>query len=241
MTAAAPGNGAAPRGRDPREEEEPRIVVHDKRRLDPQTGAVREPTAATGTNEPTPSPDAGTTPASGDDPRVRELTETLQRLKAEYDNYRRRADRERQELVERATGNVLATLLPVLDDIERARAHGDLTGAFGAVGESLVGVAVKLGLEMFAESGEAFDPQVHEAVMQAEPAAGAREPVIADVFRPGYRHAGRILRPAQVSVSEPTGSAATDADTTSADPTNAGGAGADANPTNAPKEDEPPA
>lgn len=191
---------------DPSPEEEPRIVVHDKRRLDPETGAVREPSfpaAGSATSS------AGGSPSVPEvDPRVAELTETLQRLKAEYDNYRRRAERERQALVEVATGSVLAALLPVLDDIERARAHGDLVGAFGSVGEALIASTTKLGLESYAQSGESFDPQVHEAVMQAAPADGVDGPVVADVFRPGYRHAGRVLRPAQVSVSEPSGSGA---------------------------------
>jgi len=186
-------------GHDPEEGEEPRIVVHDKRRLDPDTGAIRDVGSFV-------KPEAAGSPAaSADDIRVAELTETLQRLKAEYDNYRRRAERERQALVEVATGSVLAALLPVLDDIERARAHGDLTGAFGSVGEALIASTVKLGLEAYAQRGESFDPQVHEAVMQAAPADGVDGPVVADVFRPGYRHAGRVLRPAQVSVSEPSG------------------------------------
>jgi molecular chaperone GrpE len=194
------------RGHEPDEDEEPRIVVHDKRRLDPDTGAIRDAgSSATAAA-------AGPPAVSAEDARVAELTDTLQRLKAEYDNYRRRAERDRQALVELATGNVLATLLPVLDDLERARAHGDLTGAFGSVGEALIAGVVKLGLESYAESGEVFDPQIHEAVMQAAPADGVDVAVVADVFRPGYRHAGRILRPAQVSVSEPGGPSGTEED-----------------------------
>jgi molecular chaperone GrpE len=186
----------------PPEETEPRVVVRDKRRIDPESGQVRDP-------EPAAEADAeaeGATPApsaSADDLRLQELTETLQRLKAEYDNYRRRAERERSALVEVATGAVLGALLPVLDDLERARAHGDLTGAFGSVGEALVTVVGKLGLEPYAASGDPFDPQIHEAVMAAAPAEDSDVPVVADVFRPGYRHAGRVLRAAQVSVSEP--------------------------------------
>jgi molecular chaperone GrpE len=191
-----------PRGHESGEDEEPRIVVHDKRRLDPDTGAIRTGVDVGSFAKPEA---AGSPAASAEDLRVAELTETLQRLKAEYDNYRRRAERERQALVVVATGSVLAALLPVLDDIERARAHGDLTGAFGAVGEALIASTVRLGLEAYAERGESFDPQVHEAVMQAAPADGVDGPVVADVFRPGYRHAGRVLRPAQVSVSEPSG------------------------------------
>jgi molecular chaperone GrpE len=219
------GGSSSSRGHDPQEDEEPRIVVHDKRRLDPDTGAVREPSAG-GPAAAAPDP-SGSPFVPEADFRVAELTETLQRLKAEYDNYRRRAERERQALVEVATGNVLFALLPVLDDIERARAHGDLTGAFGSVGEALIGVTGKLGLESYAQRGEAFDPQVHEAVMQAAPADGVDAAVVADVFRPGYRHAGRVLRPAQVSVSEPSGSGSA--------------SGSDATGPSGPEEDEPTA
>jgi molecular chaperone GrpE len=184
----------------PLEEDEPRVVVRDKRRIDPDSGEVRNQAET-----PSAGGAAGTSaaPPASADARVAELTETVQRLKAEYDNYRRRSDRERQALVEVATGNALAQLLPVLDDLDRARAHGDLTGAFGSVGEALIATTVKLGLERYAETGDEFDPQVHEAVMQAAPAEGVTAPVVAEVFRPGYRHAGRVLRAAQVSVSEP--------------------------------------
>lgn len=201
----------------PSQEAEPRVVVRDKRRIDPESGQVREPATGGADAELDPTgPDGAATPASGSGPaagsadsaRVAELTETLQRLKAEYDNYRRRADRERTSLIELATGSVLTALLPVLDDVERARTHGDLTGAFGAVGESLIAVTAKLGLEPYAAKGDEFDPQIHEAVMQAPPADESDVAVVAEVFRPGYRHAGRVLRAAQVSVSEPGSSVA---------------------------------
>jgi len=186
-----------------RPDEEPKVVVRDKRRIDPESGQVREPAAgeAVGADEAPAAPGGSEHGEAAE--KIRELTETLQRIKAEYDNYRRRAERERLSLGELATGSALAALLPVLDDIERARAHGDLHGAFGAVGEALIAVTTKLGLESYAAAGEPFDPQVHEAVMQARPAEDSDIPVVAEVFRPGYRHGGRILRPAQVSVSEP--------------------------------------
>jgi len=126
-------------------------------------------------------------------------------LKAEYDNYRRRVERDRKAVAETATAAVLSALLPVLDDIERARSHGDLTGAFGSVGDALVAVSSKLGLESFGQAGDLFDPQLHEAVMAAAP-SDVPEPVAAEIFRPGYRFAGRVLRAAQVTVSEPIGS-----------------------------------
>lgn len=191
-----------------REHQEPPIV-RDRRRVNPD-GSVREPDPSAA------SPDVGATPvadaaaampAQNEDAHVAELTDTLQRLKAEYDNYRKRTERDRQLVVEAATAQVLSQLLPVLDDVERARTHGDLTGAFGAVGEALVAVTTKLGLESYGESGDAFDPQVHDAVLQAAPATDTEVPVAAEVFRTGFRFAGRVLRPAQVAVAEPAGPA----------------------------------
>lgn len=182
----------------PGPEDEPRVVIRDKRRVDP-SGAIREPDPGP---EPASSQNTGEAAAPAPDARVAELTDTLQRLKAEYDNYRRRTERDRQSLAEVAAAGLLVQLLPVLDDIERARSHGDLTGAFGAVGDALVGVTTRLGLEAFGAAGEPFDPVVHEAVLAA-PEADVEVAIAAEVFRPGYRFAGRVLRPAQVSVAQP--------------------------------------
>jgi len=132
-----------------------------------------------------------------------ERTRDLQRVTAEYANYRKRVERDRVAMVEQATGTLLAQLLPLLDDVERARQHDDLTGAFKTVGEGLEAVASRLGLEKYGQPGEAFDPQVHEAVMQAEPDAAFSVATCAQVFRPGFRVGGRVLRPAQVAVAEP--------------------------------------
>jgi molecular chaperone GrpE len=185
------------------EHEEP--VIRDKRRVNPD-GSVREPdpSAAPAAQVPPAAPTGGPADGpAGEDPRIAELTDTLQRLKAEYDNYRKRTERDRSLAGDVATANVLTQLLPVLDDVDRARAHGDLTGAFGAVGDALVSITAKLGLETYGEAGDAFDPQVHDAVLQAEPVAGTAVPVAAQIFRPGFRFAGRVLRPAQVAVAEP--------------------------------------
>lgn len=199
----------------PREQEYEPPVVRDRRRVSPD-GSLRNP------DQP-PAEPAVEPPAAADEQitaEIAELTDTLQRLKAEYDNYRRRTDRDRQAMGEAAAAQVLAQLLPVLDDVERARTHGDLTGAFGAVGDALTAVVTKVGLERYGEAGEPFDPQLHDAVMTVAPAEGAVITVAAQVFRPGYRYAGRVLRPAQVAVAEPD--VATDApggDDGAADPT----------------------
>ena len=186
------------------------VVVRDKRRLDPESGAVREPATAAAPEwqtaaaapEAAPADGAGEQSAACD--RVAELTADLQRLSAEYANYRKRVERDRVAVVEMATAGLLAGLLPVLDDVERARSHGDLQGAFLAVGEALEALTAKLGLERFGAPGEPFDPTVHEALMQAEEDPTASVPVCAAVLQPGYRlSGGRVLRPARVSVAEP--------------------------------------
>ena len=177
-----------------------RVVVRDRRKLDPESGQVREPAAAA--EEPPPAEPQPEAEAEPD--RVAELTADLQRVSAEYANYRKRVDRDRVAVVEMATAGLLSGLLPVLDDIDRARQHGDLTGAFAAVAESLEQLTVKLGLEQFGEAGEPFDPAVHEALMQADPDPSASVATCAAVLQKGYRlSGGRVLRPARVSVAEP--------------------------------------
>lgn len=180
-----------------------RVVIRDKRRLDPQTGEVKDGAAAAAA-APAPPADPVDAPPVSDDARVQELTADLQRVSAEYANYRKRVDRDRVAVVEMATAGLLSELLPVLDDVDRARQHGDLTGAFQAVGERLEQVVAKLGLERFGEVGEPFDPSVHEALMQAAPDPSATVATCAQVLQAGYRlQGGRVLRPARVSVAEP--------------------------------------
>jgi molecular chaperone GrpE len=134
---------------------------------------------------------------------VAERTADLQRITAEYANYRRRVDRDRESVLTRARAQFVGDLLTVLDDLERAEAHGDLTGAFKSVGDKVVAVVQKLGLEAFGHEGEPFDPSVHEAV-QHEPseATGPTTTVVASVLRRGYRIADHVLRPAMVTVTD---------------------------------------
>jgi molecular chaperone GrpE len=173
-------------------------VFRDKRRIDPETYAVREPLV-----QP-PVVDDGTEEAAGDSvgADLVDLTEDLQRLSAEYANYRRRVERDRAAVRDGAVATVVGELLPVLDDIGRAREHGELEGAFRAVGEALEQTVTKLGVETYAEAGEVFDPTVHEA-LSAVPSAEASEPTVLEVYQPGYRFAGRIIRPARVIVAQP--------------------------------------
>jgi molecular chaperone GrpE len=155
-----------------------------------------------------------------------ERTADLQRLQAEYANYRKRADRDRLLAGEVAIGRLLSDLLPVLDNLDRARAHGDLTGGLKAVADQLDAVFTKVGLATFGDVGDRFDPSIHEAVLHDESDA-VTEPTCTTVLRPGYRLNDRLLRPAMVGVSDPappdaqlpadTGEVATpaDAETTS--------------------------
>ncbi|TDD87398.1 nucleotide exchange factor GrpE [Actinomadura rubrisoli] len=187
-------------------------MIRDRRRIDPKTGQVRD-TGATGgsggpADKPAPEAPAGGG-ANGVDEEVASLKNQLaerladlQRLKAEYDNYRKRVERDRVAVREQALGQVLQELFPVLDDIGRARDHEELTGGFKSVGEALEAVTGKLGLERYGAKGEPFDPTVHEALMHAYSSEVAETSVM-DVLQPGYRIGERVLRPARVAVAEP--------------------------------------
>ncbi|SBW19068.1 nucleotide exchange factor GrpE [Protofrankia symbiont of Coriaria ruscifolia] len=192
------------------------VIVRDKRRIDPQSGQVRVDAARAETSNPV--GDTFTSPTGGPPhdaaptgeadllaplrQQVAERTSDLQRLKAEFDNYRRRVERDRQVMAEQATGRLLSALLPTLDDIGRARDHGDLEGPFKAVAESLESALETAGLERFGSRGDEFDPLVHDALMHTYSSEVTRSTCV-DIFRAGYRHAGRVLRPAQVAVAEP--------------------------------------
>jgi molecular chaperone GrpE len=134
--------------------------------------------------------------------RLAERTADLQRVSAEYANYRKRVDRDRLAVREQALANVLAALLPVLDDIGRAREHGELSGGFRSVAESLESIVTKLGLVSFGTEGEPFDPKVHEALTHSYSAA-VTEPTCVQILQPGYKVGERIIRPARVAVAEP--------------------------------------
>lgn len=176
--------------------EEP-ITVTDKRRIDPETGQVRD-TPPSGPAPSGPEPEASGGSASDNTAEVDELKATLQRVKAEYDNYRKRALRDQQLIADRAKATALAELLPVLDDLDRARSHGDLeSGPFKAVADKLIGVLDGLGLAAFGEEGEPFDPELHEAVQHE---GEGTHPVVGTVMRRGYRVGEHVVRHAMVGV-----------------------------------------
>jgi molecular chaperone GrpE len=210
-------NGGTPPFGSDSEQQQTGPVVRDNRKIDPETGEVRQRARET-TPSPGPAADAGAPSeplveeaasnvgqAEIDDlkQQVADRTLDLQRLQAEYINYKRRVERDRQAVRELAVASVLTDLLPVIDDIGRAREHGELEGGFKAVAESLEASVNKLGLERFGEVGEPFDPHVHEALMHAY----SDEVTVASVshlLQPGYRLGERVLRPARVAVAEPT-------------------------------------
>jgi molecular chaperone GrpE len=230
-------------------------IFRDRRRIDPETGEVREPqgSAAPGPRDgtqpadqpadgsqaqehrdPSMDPDAQASGqeagATTEGDRVSELeaslaerTLDLQRLQAEYVNYKRRVDRDREVVREGATASILTSLLPVLDDIDRAREHGELEGGFKAVADSFGRIVEGLGLERFGKEGEPFDPRIHEALMHAH-AEGIDGPTCTAILQPGYRIGERIIRPARVAVAEPS----TDPAGAQVDPPAAGGEEPDA-------------
>ena len=136
------------------------------------------------------------------DARVAELTSDLQRLQAEYLNYKRRVDRDRDLVVQNAKLAVLTALLPVLDDVDRAREHEELSGGFKAVAEALERVVAGAGLEKFGAKGDEFDPRLHEALMHGH-SSEVTTTVCDNVFQAGYRMGDRVVRAAKVTVLDP--------------------------------------
>jgi molecular chaperone GrpE len=204
-------------GRDRRStssEEEPPVVIRDKRKFDADGNLRAGATEPLG--RPAPSDDAAEllegeepvpAPVSDADTQLAERTADLQRLSAEYANYRKRVDRDRIVVSEVAAGRVLESLLPVLDDIDRAAQHGDLSGPFKAVAEKIISALSGQGLTPFGEVGDPFDPSIHEAVMHGE-GDDVTVPTATTIMRRGYRFKERLLRPAMVGVTDPSGSVA---------------------------------
>lgn len=196
-------NPAGEPPRDPHEEGDPGgVVFRDKRRIDPETFEARPAPdapaaagAAAGAGADAPHPLVAETE------RINELTADLQRLSAEYANYRKRVERDREAQRQQTIGIVMADVLPVLDDIGRAREHGELEGGFKAVGESVEAFATKNGVVAFGQVGEPFDPNVHEA-MTSDTSADVTEPTVTAVYQVGYRVKDRVIRPARVGVTD---------------------------------------
>ena len=141
--------------------------------------------------------------ATGPISKEAELLADLQRLQAEFVNYKARVERDRDVARNSAIAEVLRAILPALDDLSRAEAHGDLEGSpFAAVVGKLRNAGDKFGLKAFGEKGDKFDPEIHNALVQT-PSAEVTENVIADVVEPGFMLGDRLLRPAMVAVHIP--------------------------------------
>ena len=139
---------------------------------------------------------------AGLEAQLAERTADLQRLQAEYANYRKRVDRDRAAVREQAVVGTLAGLIPVLDAIDKAREHGELSGGFEKVAESLQSALGKLGLVAYGEKGDPFDPNIHEA-LTGFPSPEVTEDTCVEILFPGYKVGDRILRPAKVAVAKP--------------------------------------
>jgi molecular chaperone GrpE len=214
----------------PRDEETPRVVIRDKRRIDPISGQVRVPageqpagTTPTGqareeqmSEHETPvvdeAPVAPSSSTGGGDleSQLAERTDDLKRVTAEYANYRRRVDRDRTLVVDQAAERFALQLFPIVDDIERARDHGDLTGAFKVVADRVLGLLDGLGVESFGKAGDPFDPSLHEAVIH-DTSSEVSVPTASTVLRQGFRRGDRVLRTAMVGVTDPEHPAAPEA------------------------------
>lgn len=131
------------------------------------------------------------------------LKNDLQRLQAEYSNYRKRVDRDRAVAADLATAIFLTELLPILDDLDRASQHGELVGGFKAVADRINSTTEKLGLVKFGQAGEAFDPNIHEALSHNK-SSDVTEPTATEILQPGYKYKDRVLRPARVAVTDPS-------------------------------------
>jgi molecular chaperone GrpE len=204
-------------------------VVRDRRRIDPDTGEVRAPAEAAGgrppgegsVHEEVAADVAAADRAGADTDAVAEQDAQddglggaaaqlaaerladLQRLQAEYVNYRKRVERDRSVARDTAVAGVLEALLPVLDDVELARQHGDLEGGpFASIAEKLEGVLGRFGLVRYGAAGEPFDPAVHEALMHGH-SADVEVTTVTQVLQPGYTVNDKVLRAARVAVTDP--------------------------------------
>lgn len=198
----------------------------DKRRIDPETGKVREHPAEAPAGQPADgdapaqagAPTAGgTAEGTAEAPTAEgsaelvaaqalaaERLEDLQRLQAEYVNYRRRVERDRNLAREQGVSGVVESLLGVLDDVELARQHGELAdGPFAAIAEKLETALSRFGWERYGSAGEPFDPTVHEALMHQH-SDDVTEATVVQVLQPGHRIGERVVRAARVAVAEPS-------------------------------------
>jgi molecular chaperone GrpE len=172
------------------------VTVTDKRRIDPDTGEIREQSSGPAPSGPAPGEFAGESPEEAG--KAAELLSDLQRVQADFANYRKRALRDQQLTADRAKASVITQLLPVLDDLDRARSHGDLdSGPLKSVADKLATALEGLGLSGFGDEGDDFDPALHEAVQHE---GDGTHPVVGTVMRRGYKVGDLVVRHALVGV-----------------------------------------
>jgi molecular chaperone GrpE len=177
------------------------VTVTDKRRIDPETGEVRHTPPGDGPGGAPPTGQATAEVSAGAADKVAELTADLQRVQADFANYRKRALRDQQAAADRAKAAVVSQLLGVLDDLDRARKHGDLeSGPLKSVADKLTSALTAFGLTAFGAEGEDFDPVLHEAVQHEGDGGEGSRPVIGTVMRQGYKLGEQVLRHALVGV-----------------------------------------
>lgn len=133
---------------------------------------------------------------------ISDLTRDLQRLQAEYSNYRKRVERDRSLAHEIAVASVLTEMLPILDDLDRAASHNELSGGFKAVADQVTAITNRIGLIRYGEAPAEFDPSIHDAMLH-ETSPEVKETTVTAILQPGYRFKERILRPARVTVTDP--------------------------------------
>ena len=210
-TSADRAEAAAEQAEEAQAAQEAQADATEEAELDPTLDADLEEALADVNADEVEAEEAGEEPAgtgaSDVEAQLAERTEDLQRLNAEYTNYRRRTERDRQAVIETTKAKVLADFLPILDDMELARQHGDLNeGPLKAIADKLTGVLTKNQLTPFGAEGDAFDPEVHEAVQDL---STGDEQVIGTVLRRGYTVGERVVRTAMVIIAEPAESAET--------------------------------
>jgi molecular chaperone GrpE len=197
----------SPKDKTPKDEGPDEPVVNDKRKIDPETGDVREPAEQ---DQDVAEGDEGLSPEDlaildgAERDLVAEYRDRAARAEAELKNFRTRVERDRAANREVVIAEVLRNLLPAIDDLDRAEAHGDLVegSPLAIVAAKLRGGFEKYGLQKVGEKGEAFDPKLHEAIVQVY-SKDVTVNTIADVIEPGYALGERLLRPAKVAVSVP--------------------------------------
>jgi molecular chaperone GrpE len=208
------GSSESRRDEERRDAAPQKPIIHDNRKVDPKTGQARHPdqehtdsgdalSQAEDILNSVEVPAAESVAQGADGAEAEELRNDLRRLQAEYVNYRKRVERDRAVAGEMAVIGVLNSLLPVLDDVDAARQHGDLTdGPFAAIAAKLENALKTYGLVRIDETGVEFDPTIHEALIQ-QPGPDVEIDTVSQVLRSGYKTGDRVLRAAQVIVAVP--------------------------------------